>query len=93
MKVKKIIVPRRDYRLLDWLRLNGSKGRPVEWFYEVLFNDGKSEIEAGQFINKYMTLGILQKIPEGRIRVVGGINCAVKFDYDPSEPSQKERGN
>lgn len=82
--MKKIIVPRKDYRLLDWLRIAGhSKGMPIEWFYKVLLNSGKSEIEVGQFINQYVTQGILVK----NYKVVGNISagCLVDFDYDAAE--------
>lgn len=79
MKVKTIIVPRKDYRILDWLKNHGSKGRPIKWFYEVLFNDGKSEIEAGRFINEYMTKGILVKKGNGYIAINCGINSTVKY--------------
>lgn len=86
MFVKKIIVPRKDYRLLDWLRIAGhSKGMPIDWFQKVLLNSGKSEIEVGQFINQYVTKGILTKLGNGNIRVECGPRRAVDFDYDVSE--------
>lgn len=85
MKVKTIIVPRKDYIILDWLRNHHSKGQPIDWFQRVLLNSGKSEIEAGQFINKYMTYGILVKKGNGYIAINCGVDSTVKFNYSVSE--------
>lgn len=79
-KVRRIVVPGDDFRYLDWLEVSGhSKGRPIEWFQRVLLNGGKTEIEVGQFINKYVTLGVLTKLGNGNIRVECGINSEIKL--------------
>lgn len=85
--MKKYIIPKKDYRVLDWVRdaqRSGKRYVTIEWLQQVLFNDGRTEIEVGQFINQYVTKCILLKLGNGKIKVNCGLN-AVKFDYDRAE--------
>lgn len=77
--LKSITVSRQDYNVLAWLRNHGSRGQSLEWFYKVLLNSGYTTIQAGQFINKYTSCGILVK-HHGNI----SIDREHPFDYDPA---------
>ena len=82
--MKKYTIPRRDYRVLDWIKDGQRAGRRYvtrEWLLAVLFNDGRSEIEVGQFINQYVTKGILLNLGGGKFKV----DCNINFDYDGVE--------
>ena len=81
----KYIVPRRDYRLLKWLEPFGSRGVGIDRYAEVLSNDGRTEIEIGQFLNEYTTKGIIVRIPDGRIKIRHALSSNVKYDYDVRE--------
>ena len=83
--MKKYIIHRKDYRVLAWIRDGQRVGRRYvtrEWLHTVLFNDGRTEIEVGQFINQYVTKGILLNLGNGKFKV----DCNIQFDYDGEEP-------
>ena len=61
------IISFRDHRLLNWLKMNGRV--KLERFLYILTANGLSEIEAGQFVNEYVTKGILLKLDDGLIKV------------------------
>ena len=82
------IIPFRDFRLLNWLKMNSRV--KLERFYQFLLHNGLSEIEVGQFVNEYVTKGILVKLDGGLIKVNGGIHSNVRYTYRPSNAKGNE---
>jgi hypothetical protein len=82
------IIPFRDYRLLNWLKMNSRV--KLERFYQFLLHNGLSEIEVGQFVNEYVTKGILVKLEDGLIKVNCGLQSNIKYTYRPSNAKDNE---
>ena len=86
------IIPFRDFRLLNWLKMNGRV--KLERFLYILTANGLSEIEAGQFVNEYVTKGILLKLDDGLIKVNNGPYSNpysnVKYTFRPSNAKGDE---
>lgn len=82
------IISFRDYRLLNWLKMNSRV--KLERFFHFLMANGLSEIEAGQFVNEYVTKQILVKLSDGLIKVNGGIHSDVKYTFRPSNAKGNE---
>jgi hypothetical protein len=82
------IIPFRDYRLLNWLKMNSRV--KLERFFHFLMTNGLSEIEAGQFVNEYVTKGILVKLDGGLIKVNCGLQSNVRYTFRPSNAKGNE---
>ena len=82
------VIPFRDHRLLNWLKMNGRV--KLERFLYILTANGLSEIEAGQFVNEYVTKGILLKLSEGLIKVNDGLHSNVRYTFRPSNAKDDE---
>ena len=82
------IISFRDYRLLNWLKMNSRV--KLERFFHFLMANGLSEIETGQFVNEYVTKGILVKLDDGLIKVNDGIHSNVSYTFCPSNAKDNE---